>query len=81
MYRTVGLQGIASLSGVGLFAGAFVAAFFTLVAPPFPNAVPVPTHLAHQSRFGCLINFFHNNLGQLTLFELSCFFTTFAWTR
>ena len=33
-------------SGVGLFAGAFVAAFLTLVAPPFPNAVPVATHLA-----------------------------------
>ena len=68
-------------SGVGLFAGAFVASVLTLVAPPFPNAVPVPTHQAHHSRVGCLINFFHNHLGQLTLFELSCFFTTFAWTR
>ena len=37
-------------SGVGLFAGAFVAAFLTLVTPPFPNAVPVPTHLAQPFR-------------------------------
>ena len=67
-------------SGVGLFAGAFVASVLTLVAPPFPNAVPVSTHLAHQPRVDCLINFFHNHLGQLFFFELFCFSTTFAWT-
>ena len=67
-------------SGVGLFAGAFVASVLTLVAPPFPNAVPVSTHLAIQSCVDFLINFFHNNLGQLFLFELFCFSTTFAWT-
>ena len=67
-------------SGVGLFAGAFVASVLTLVAPPFPNAVPVSTHLAHQPRVDCLISFFHNHLGQLFLFELFCCSTTFAWT-
>ena len=37
-------------SGVWLFAGAFVAALLTLVTPPFPNSVPVPTHLAQHFR-------------------------------